>query len=232
MFRRAERLWPEDIPFQRLILMTSLIYTPPPRRLRPPSIACRPRPILWRADHAAAWRRYEAVRAGYAGKAEAARILAAVAPTANRPGIHLDSIIKLPYPLWAIGTRRLSHPEPGPRKRRPRSADRRPVPAREPLRSERTRGSRRSSEQSRPMTQYWIRDRQAPRTSAPLTGAASLPAAWCGSHYSSCVRNKGQKQSLLSGSLMKCNAILRAPARPRGAISNWRVGDFTTGGLQ
>ncbi len=179
MFRRAERLWPEDIPFQRLILMTSLIYTPPAQASAAlDRVQASSHPLA--ADHAAAWRRYEAVRAGYAGKAEAARILAAVAPTAN--GLEFDSIIAA---LSSLGDRDgafriLSLGRANARARRTAALFQ---PATASLRADPRFAA--IVEQSG-LTQYWIKTGKRPDVCA-ADGAASLPAAWCGSHYSSCV---------------------------------------------
>ena len=71
LFPRARRLWPDDPPMLRTIVLESLIYAPPAEALAALArLQASPHPMA--ADHAAAWRRYEAARAGTASRSAAA----------------------------------------------------------------------------------------------------------------------------------------------------------------
>ncbi len=82
MFPRAQRLWPDDPPMQRTIILQSLIYASPAQALAALArLQASPYPLP--ADHAAAWRDYEAARAGAANRGDAARRLAGLIETAT-----------------------------------------------------------------------------------------------------------------------------------------------------
>jgi DNA-binding winged helix-turn-helix (wHTH) protein/tetratricopeptide (TPR) repeat protein len=174
MFPRAQRLWPDDIQLQNVILMTSLIYASPAQASAAlDRVQASSHPVS--ADHAAAWRQYEKARAGSADKAEAARRLAALAATAR--GQEVDSLIAA---LASLGDRDDAFRIIGLSNTTAWSTSILFQPATASLRADPRFAA--VAEQSG-LTRYWAKSGKRPDVCAAV-GTGSFPGTWCSPHDS------------------------------------------------